>query len=398
MTLVTPILTPSLLPFSNVSQRIGAPGRNHVFYLSTAPAQYSDAIRNLGASGLAGQNEDHWTRIIIEKPFGTDLESAKKLNTEVAAVFEEDQVYRIDHYLGKETVQNLIIFRFANGIFEPIWNRQYIDHVQITNAESIGVEGRGAYYEGVGVLRDMIQNHVFQVLSLVALEPPVSLAANALRDEKIKALQAVREIKIENVPEFAVRGQYGAGFVEGKAVPGYREESGVSPDSTTETFAALKLYFDNWRWAGVPFFLRSGKRLPKRVTEIAIQFKEAPHLLFSHHAEQQLEPNVLVVRVQPDEGITLRIGAKIPGQQTRVRWVNMDFRYGASFGVDPPEAYERLLLDCMLGDSTLYARRDMTERGWEIVMPILNAWEADKQEIPDLRSRHMGTTTGIRIH
>jgi glucose-6-phosphate 1-dehydrogenase len=357
-------------------------GHNHVFYLSTAPAQYSDAIRNLGASGLAKQSEDHWTRIIIEKPFGTDLDSARQLNTEVAAVFEEDQVYRIDHYLGKETVQNLIIFRFANGIFEPIWNRQYIDHVQITNAESIGVEGRGAYYEGVGVLRDMIQNHVFQVLSLVALEPPVSLAANSLRDEKIKAMQAVREIKVENVRDFAVRGQYGPGFVEGKAVPGYREEPGVAPDSRTETFAALKLYFDNWRWAGVPFFLRSGKRLPKRVTEIAIQFKEAPHLLFSQHAEQQLEPNVLVVRVQPDEGITLRIGAKIPGQQTRVRWVNMDFRYGASFGVDPPEAYERLLLDCMLGDSTLYARRDMTERGWEIVMPILKAWESDAEDIP----------------
>jgi len=358
-------------------------GQNRVFYLSTAPAQYHDAIKNLGASGLAEQSEGHWTRIIIEKPFGTDLDTARQLNVEVASVFDEEQVYRIDHYLGKETVQNLISFRFANGIFEPIWNRQYIDHVQITNAETIGVEGRGAYYESAGVIRDMIQNHVFQVLSLVAMEPPNSLSGNAVRDEKIKAMQAVRNFTADEVDEFAVRGQYGPGSVGGQAVPGYREEPGVDPNSQTETFAALKLYIDNWRWAGVPFFLRSGKRMPKRVTEIAIQFKQAPHLLFSQYAEQNLEPNVLVVRVQPDEGITLRIGVKIPGQQTRLRWVNMDFRYGASFGVDPPEAYERLLLDCMLGDATLYARRDMTERGWEIVEPILEAGQRRSEEFPN---------------
>ncbi len=363
---------------------------NRIFYLSTAPEHYSTAIRQLGAANLAKPHPPRWVRLIIEKPFGHDLLSAIKLNEELAAVFDEDQVYRIDHYLGKETVQNLLVFRFANGIFEPIWNRQYIDHVQITNAEAIGVEGRGAYYESAGVVRDMIQNHVFQVLSLVAMEPPISLAANAVRDEKIKALQAVRPIPIDRINEFAVRGQYGPGSVSGKAVTGYRQEPGVNPQSWTETYAMLKLYFDNWRWAGIPFYIRSGKRLPKRVTEIAIQFKEAPHLLFNQVAEQQLEPNVLVVRIQPDEGITLRIGAKIPGQVTRIRWVNMDFRYGASFGSASPEAYERLLLDCILGDSTLYARRDMTERGWEIVMPILEAWQNTKPVFPNYEAGTWG--------
>ncbi len=363
---------------------------NRVFYLSTAPSQYASAIEQLGAAGLSKQAEGRFTRVVIEKPFGTDLVTARQLNLEVAAVFEEDQVYRIDHYLGKETVQNLLIFRFANGIFEPIWNRQYIDHVQITNAEAIGVEGRGAYYETAGVIRDMIQNHVFQVLSLVALEPPASLSANAVRDEKIKAMQAVRAISPDEVDQYAVRGQYGSGSIEGLAVPGYREEPGVNSESATETYTALKLFFDNWRWAGVPFYIRSGKRLPKRVTEIAIQFKEAPHLLFSQLAEQNLEPNVLVVRVQPDEGITLRIGAKIPGQVTRIRWVNMDFRYGASFGVSSPEAYERLLLDCILGDSTLYARRDMTERGWEIVEPVLEAWESSRPVFPNYEAGTWG--------
>ncbi|HXG64916.1 MAG TPA: glucose-6-phosphate dehydrogenase [Blastocatellia bacterium] len=363
---------------------------NRVFYLSTAPEHYSEAIKQLGAANLAKPQGKGWTRIIIEKPFGHDLESAHKLNLDVAEVFDEDQVYRIDHYLGKETVQNLLVFRFANGIFEPIWNRQYIDHVQITNAEAIGVEGRGGYYETAGVLRDMIQNHVFQVLSLVAMEPPASLGANAVRDEKIKAMQAVRAIPRDQVDQFAVRGQYGPGSVGGKHVIGYREEPGVNPESATETYAAVKLYFDNWRWAGVPFYLRSAKRMPKRVTEIAIQFKEAPHLLFSQVAPQQLEPNMLVVRVQPDEGITLRIGAKIPGQVTRIRWVNMDFRYSASFGVSSPEAYERLLLDCILGDSTLYARRDMTERGWEIVMPILEAWQSTRPDFPNYEAGTWG--------
>lgn len=363
---------------------------NRLFYLSITPKLYGEAISQIGSAGLARETDASWVRVIIEKPFGTDLESARELNKEAASVFDEDQIYRIDHYLGKETVQNLLVFRFANGIFEPVWNRRYIDHVQLTNAETLGVEGRGSYYESAGVVRDMIQSHVFQVLSLVAMEPPVSLAANSVRDEKVKAMRAVRDIAANSVGEYAVRGQYGPGSIEGKQVPGYRQEPGVNPESTTETFAALKLYFDNWRWAGVPFYIRSGKRLPKRVTEIAIQFKEAPHLLFSKIPDQQLEPNVLVIRVQPNEGITLRIGAKIPGQQTRIRWVNMDFRYGASFGVPPPEAYERLLLDCILGDSTLYARRDMTERGWEIVMPILEAWANDKADFPNYEAGACG--------
>jgi glucose-6-phosphate 1-dehydrogenase len=366
-----------------IDQQRGTEG-NRVFYLSTAPEHYSEAIRQLGDANLARPEQvqdkpSPFVRIIIEKPFGTDLRSAIQLNEEVAAVFDEDQVYRIDHYLGKETVQNLLVFRFANGIFEPIWNRNYIDHVQITNAECLGVEGRGAYYESAGVMRDMIQNHVFQVLSLVAMEPPNSLAANAVRDEKFKAMQAVRPFPLDRLEEFVVRGQYGAGFIDGKPVIGYREEQGVHPESTTETYAAMKLFFDNWRWSGVPFYIRSAKRMPKRITEIAIQFKEVPHLLFG----KMLEPNVLVIRIQPDEGITLRFGAKVPGQMTKIRWVNMDFLYHESFDVNPPEAYERLLLDCILGDSTLYARRDLTERGWEIVMPILEAWKKTKPEFPN---------------
>lgn len=364
---------------------------NRVFYLSTSPSLYAEAIRQLGAAGLAKPKEKSWVRIVIEKPFGHDLESARQLNAEVAKVFNEEQVYRIDHYLGKETVQNLMVFRFANGIFEPIWNRRYVDHVQVTNAESIGVEGRGGYYDSAGVLRDMIQNHVFQVTSLIAMEPPISLSANSVRDEKIKAMQAVHAIDPDHVHEFAVRGQYTAGAINGLPVPGYREEKDVKPNSQTETYAAVKIYFDNWRWADVPFYLRSGKRLPKRVTEIAITFRKAPLQLFKS-AEQEIEPNVLVIRVQPDEGITLRIGAKVPGQVTKIRWVNMDFRYGSSFGVASPEAYERLLLDCILGDSTLFARRDMTERGWEIVMPILEAWQTSKEEIPKYEAGTWGPT------
>ena len=363
---------------------------NRVFYLSTSPTFYSEAVAQLGAAGLARPEGKGWTRIIIEKPFGHSLESAKELNIDVAKVFNEEQVYRIDHYLGKETVQNLMVFRFANGIFEPIWNRRYIDHVQITNAESIGVEDRGGYYDTSGVLRDMIQNHVFQVLSHVVMEPPMEFSANEVRDEKIKAMRAVRPIPRDRVDQFVVRGQYGPGSVGGKPAKGYREEKDVNPESATDTYAALKLYFDNWRWAGVPFYLRSAKRMPKRVTEIAIHFKQAPHMLFSEATAQQIEPNVLVVRIQPDEGITMRIGAKVPGQVTRIRWVNMDFRYGASFGVASPEAYERLLLDCILGDATLYARRDMTERGWEIVMPILEAWQNAKPDFPNYEAGTWG--------
>jgi glucose-6-phosphate 1-dehydrogenase len=349
-------------------------GGNRLFYLSVAPEFYAQAVEHLGEAGLTKQ-EKGWVRVIIEKPFGTSLESARELNRQILKHLDEQQIFRIDHYLGKETVQNLLVFRFANGIFEPMWNRQYVDHVQITNAETVGVEGRGGYYEKSGVVRDMIQNHVFQVLSLVAMEPPGTLSAEDVRDEKIKAMNSAREFTPERVRLECVRGQYGAGSIGGKPVPGYREEKDVAPDSNTETFAAVTMWFDNWRWSGVPFYVRSGKRLAKRVTEIAIQFRAAPHALFGK-AQDELAPNQLVIRIQPDEGITLRVAAKVPGQVTRIRDVNMDFRYGASFGVQLAEAYERLILDCILGDSTLYARKDMTERGWELVTPILEEWGA----------------------
>ncbi len=354
---------------------------NRVYYLSTMPSLYAEAVKQLGEAGLVNQDKG-WRRVIIEKPFGTDLASAQQLNKDIHQHIDESQIYRIDHYLGKETVQNLLVFRFANGIYEPLWNRQYIDHVQITNAETVGVEGRGGYYDKAGVVRDMIQNHVFQVLSIVAMEPPASLNSESVRDEKIKAMLAVRPFTPERVRNECVRGQYGAGSINGKPVPGYREEGGVPPDSATETFALVPMYFDNWRWEGVPFYIRSGKRLAKRVTEIAIQFKNAPHMLFGREMMEQVAPNQLIIRVQPDEGISLRFGAKVPGQVTRIRDVNMDFRYGASFGMQLAEAYERLLLDCILGDPTLYARTDMTERGWEIVMPILEEWAATKAEAP----------------
>jgi glucose-6-phosphate 1-dehydrogenase len=372
-----------------IDQDRGTSG-NRLFYLSVAPRFYAPAVEQLGNAGLTKAKSGSWVRVIIEKPFGHDLDSAKLLNQQIHEHLDESQIYRIDHYLGKETVQNLLAFRFANGIFEPLWNREYIDHVQITNAEAVGVEGRGGYYETAGVLRDMIQNHVFQVLSLVAMEPPASLGSEAVRDEKIKAMMAARAFTPERVKAECVRGQYGAGSIGGKPVPGYREEEGVAPDSSTETFAMLTMYFDNWRWAGVPFFIRSGKRLPKRVTEIAIQFQAVPHQLFGAEVMSQVTPNQLIIRIQPDEGITLRFAAKVPGQITAIRDVNMDFRYGSSFGVQLAEAYERLLLDCVLGDSTLYARKDMTERGWEIVMPILDEWAASKSEV-DFPNYEAGT-------
>jgi glucose-6-phosphate 1-dehydrogenase len=377
---------------------------NRIFYLATAPDFFGPIARQLGVAGIAkpvkaprtAARTKAWTRIIVEKPFGHDLESARLLNKTLGSVFDESQIYRIDHYLGKETVQNLLVFRFANSIFEPLWNRQYIDHVQITNAETIGVEGRGAYYEKAGALRDMIQNHVFQVTSLIAMEPPASLSANGVRDEKIKAMQAVRPLPADQIAAFAVRGQYGPGTVLGDTVVGYREEPGVAPESATETFAALKLYLDDWRWSGVPFYLRSGKHLQKHVTEIAIQFKEVPQRLFTN-ADSPLQPNVLVIRIQPNEGISLRFAAKLPGQAMRIRSVNMDFRYGSSFGGKPPEAYERLLLDCMLGDSTLYARRDMVERGWEIVTPILEAWKQPAPDFPNYEAGSWGPQAAFEL-
>lgn len=346
---------------------------NRLYYLAVPPNTYLDVIGMLGQTGMNRTSAGGWTRIIIEKPFGHDLESARRLN-QAALVFQEDQIYRIDHYLGKETVQNLMVLRFANSIFEPLWNQKYIDYVQITAAEAIGVENRGSYYEQAGALRDMIQNHMLQLLTLVGMEPPVALEADAVRDEKTKVLRAVRRIRPEEVDQYAVRSQYTAGFIEGEPVPGYREEKDVNPNSRVETYVALKLLVDDWRWAGVPFYLRTGKRLPKRVSEIAIQFHRVPHLLFKEIARGRLDPNTLIIRIQPDEGISLKFAAKMPGQTLQIGPVNMDFQYVTSFGKRPPEAYERLLLDAMLGDSTLYARRDQVELSWELVMPILEAW------------------------
>ncbi len=363
---------------------------NRLFYLSTPPSLYGPVIHLLGAAGLNRSYDGGWTRVIIEKPFGHDLQSARALNREVLQVFAEDQVYRIDHYLGKETVQNIMVLRFANGIFEPIWNRRYIDHVQITAAESIGVEDRGGYYEQAGAFRDMIQNHLLQVLAHVAMEPVATMEAKAVRDEKTKLVHAIRPIAVEEVDQFAVRGQYGEGTVGGEPAKGYRQEKEVNPESHTETYAAVKFLIDNWRWAEVPFYLRSGKRLPKRVTEVAIQFRRAPHLLFKKMTSGPLEPNALILRIQPDEGISLNFSAKMPGQAINIRTVRMDFQYGTSFGKKPPEAYERLLLDAMLGDSTLFARGDMVEVSWELAMPILEAWQQPASHIPNYEAGTWG--------
>ena len=351
-------------------------GGNRLFYLATPPESYPTIIEQIGAAGLNHSPNGGWTRIIIEKPFGHDLDSARKLNDIVHKVFDESQVYRIDHYLGKETVQNILVFRFANGIFEPIWNRRYVQHVQITVAESVGVEGRANYYEQAGALRDMVQNHMMQLLTLTAMEPPVGYQADSVRDEKVKVLRAIRSIAPEEVEKYTVRGQYGPGTANGEPVPGYREEEGIAPDSQTETFVAMQLSVENWRWAGVPFFLRTGKRLPKRVSEIAIQFRSAPLMLFDNSLMSDFDPNTLVIKIQPDEGITLRFNSKVPGQVNQIRPVSMDFRYNAAFGVESPEAYERLLLDAMLGDSTLFTRSDEVEASWSLITPIRHGWDA----------------------
>ncbi len=358
-----------------VQQKHGTRG-NCFFYLATAPQFFSPVVKQLGDAGLVEEKEGAWRRVIIEKPFGRDLESAKKLNRDVQAVLKEDQIYRIDHYLGKETVQNIMVFRFANGIFEPIWNRRYIDHVQITVAETVGVEGRGGYYETSGTLRDMVPNHIFQLISLTAMEPPVSFAANMVRDEQAKIFNAIPPMTPEEVLTRTVRGQYGAGIVDGDKVPAYRDEPGVSPASKTETYVAMKFFVDNWRWADVPFYVRTGKRLPKRVTEISIQFKRAPFLLFRQTTVEKLTPNRLVLMLQPNEGISLSFGAKIPGPVVRMGNVKMDFNYKDYFGTDPSTGYERLLYDCMLGDATLFQRSDMVETAWGVVAPIQDVWEA----------------------
>jgi glucose-6-phosphate 1-dehydrogenase len=347
---------------------------NLLFYHATRPSDFPEIVGQIGRCGL--DHETHvggWRRIVIEKPFGRDLDSAKRLNREVLKVFRESQVYRIDHYLGKETVRNLMVFRFGNGIFEPLWNRRYVDHIQITVAESLGVADRGAFYEETGAARDVLQNHLLQLLSLVAMEPPATFAADALRDEKLKVLRAIAPPSRQEVGREVVRGQYAKGWVAGVPVKGYREEADVDPESETETYVAAKFEVDDWRWSGVPFYLRTGKRMAKRASEIAIQFRDVPHRLFAD-ANTDPQPNLLAIRVQPDEGILLRFGSKVPGLGLDIRPVTMDFTYGTAFSTDAPDAYETLILDAMLGDQSLFTRADEVEAAWSIVTPIHDAW------------------------
>lgn len=359
---------------ANLDTQHGTRG-NYFYYLATSPDFFATIIQQLGAAELV-KEENGWRRVIIEKPFGRDYESARKLNHDIKQVLTEQQIYRIDHYLGKETVQNILVFRFSNGIFEPIWNRRYIDHVQITVAETVGVEQRGGYYEGAGTLRDMVPNHIFQLICLTAMEPPVSFDADVVRDEQAKILKAIQPMTPEEVLTRTVRGQYGPGVSGTEKLAAYRSEPNVSPTSRTETFVAMKLYIDNWRWADVPFYLRTGKRLPKRITEIAIQFKRAPFVLFRQTAVEKLTPNRLVLHLQPDEGISLTFGAKVPGPIVRLGSVDMSFHYADYFGTTPSTGYERLLYDCMLGDATLFQRSDMVESAWNVVAPIQDVWEA----------------------
>jgi glucose-6-phosphate 1-dehydrogenase len=355
-------------------QAQGAHG-NYLYYLATAPDFFATIVKQLGAAGLTDESKG-WRRVIIEKPFGRDYESARKLNADIREVLKEKQIYRIDHYLGKETVQNIMVFRFANGIFEPVWNRRYVDHVQITVSETVGVEQRGGYYDHTGTLRDMIPNHIFQLITLTAMEPPVSFDADAVRDEQTKILKAIQPILPEDVLHRAVRGQYAEGELNDEKLPGYREEPHVATDSRTETYVALKLFIDNWRWAEVPFYVRTGKRMPKRVTEIVIQFRRAPFVLFRKTSVEGLRPNRLVLHLQPDEGISLRFGVKIPGAVVKMGDVDMAFHYEDYFGATPSTGYERLLYDAMLGDATLFQRSDMVETSWSVVAPIQDVWSA----------------------
>jgi glucose-6-phosphate 1-dehydrogenase len=371
-----------------IDKEQNAPG-HHLYYLATQPSAFAEIVAQLGRVGLDHEHhEGGWRRIVIEKPFGHDLQSAIRLNREVGKVFRESQVYRIDHYLGKETVRNLLVFRFGNGIFEPIWNRRHIDHIQITVAESIGVENRGSFYEETGASRDFLQNHLLQLMSLVAMEPPATFDADALRDEKVKVVRAIAELSPDRIRTDVVRGQYGPGWVSGKPVIAYRQEPEVNPRSETETFVAARFEVDDWRWSGVPFYLRTGKRLPKRASEIAIQFKEVPHRLFRDSSSEP-DPNLLAIRIQPDEGIMLRFGAKVPGLGIDVRSVTMDFTYGSAFTVDSPDAYETLILDALLGDASLFTRADEVEGAWARVTPIIDTW-AD-EDAPDFPNYEAGS-------
>ena len=353
-------------------------GGNRLFYLSVPPVLFPEVTRRLGAAGLdtPGEGGD-FARIVIEKPFGTDLESARRLDEELHAVLDERQIFRIDHYLGKETVQNVLALRFANAIFEPIWNRRYVDSVQITVAETDGVGHRAGFYETAGALRDIIQNHALQVVSLIGMEAPSAMTADAIRDEKVKVLKSVDWVSVQEVGREVVRGQYAAGALESAAVPAYRDEADVDPASRTETYVAMRLHIDNWRWAGVPFYIRTGKRLPKRVTEVTLRFRAVPHLAFAPMESRGLDNNTLVLRIQPDEGITLSFGAKIPGTRFDVETVDMDMTWCEEFGADPPEAYERLLHDALVGDATLFIRSDEVVAAWHVVQPILDAWATD---------------------
>ncbi len=383
--------------FTDLDRDRGTSG-NRLYYLATPPATFPIIAAALGEAGLnRPDHDDGFVRIVIEKPYGHDETSAAALDATMHAAFEESQVYRIDHYLGKETVQNVLALRFANAIFEPVWNRRYVDHVQITVTESLGVGHRGGFYERAGALRDIVQNHVMQVLALTLMEPPATFDATGIRDEKVKALRAVDVFGPDDVAENVVRAQYRRGWVQGAEVPGYRDEEGVDPYSVTETYVAMRLQVDNWRWAGVPFYVRTGKRLPKRVTEVAMQFKEVPHLPFAASQAEGLDPDMMVLRIQPDEGITLRFGAKVPGQAFQVRSVSMDFFYGAAFLEETPEAYERLLLDALVGDPTLFIRSDEVEQAWRICDPVLSAWENDDVPLAQYESGTWGPAEADRL-